>query len=390
MRILIVDESRATRLLARGALEELERTDLEILEADDGFQALDILKKESLKIDVLLVDWNIPRMNLVTFLKKVTVLFPVREIPVIVLADDAHAAEVPLALRWGAADTLLRPFTAETLQDRIAAVMRTRATGPGQETSTMLRAIVSASQVGVEGAFMTQLPVELADRLHKAASPRRFRSGGILIKPGQRVEAFQFILQGAVQIVRAEGGPPELRGIGDAIGERAFLSAEVAQITATAQRDGELAFIPHGTFGELVQQHRELSFYLGNLLARRPPAPKQAAGSAFNTELSGNLGTVSLPDLVQVLCMTRKTGLLNLSLQGKVAGIYFVEGEIHHAWIEKTEGEAAFTRIVGESRGAFIFDSGRPTPKRTIEMPAMNLLMEAARLQDEGRRPDGG
>src|SRR5262249_16911734 len=58
MRVLVVDDSRTMRRIICSALEELREESLEVLEAADGMEALQLLRNEKLEIDLVLIDWN--------------------------------------------------------------------------------------------------------------------------------------------------------------------------------------------------------------------------------------------------------------------------------------------------------------------------------------------
>jgi CheY-like chemotaxis protein len=72
-RILVVDDERIVRDLARILLE---REGFQVLTADDGEQALDIYRREGDAIDLVLLDYSMPRMNGVQTLKELAHLDP--------------------------------------------------------------------------------------------------------------------------------------------------------------------------------------------------------------------------------------------------------------------------------------------------------------------------
>jgi hypothetical protein len=99
----------------------------------------------------------------------------------------------------------------------------------------------------------------------------------------------------------------------------------------------------------------------------------------------GSLAELHLPDIIQLISVSGKTGvfqLVNGHLQGR---IFLHDGKIVHAELEDTTGEEAVYALAIWSQGDFRFDPGTATPHRTITKSNTNLLMEAARRLDEWR-----
>jgi uncharacterized protein DUF4388 len=99
----------------------------------------------------------------------------------------------------------------------------------------------------------------------------------------------------------------------------------------------------------------------------------------------GSLAELHLPDIVQLMSVSGKTGVFHLSdgpLQGE---IYLVNGQIVHAQFEDTQGEDAVYALAIWNKGEFRFDLGVQSEARTVTKSNTNLLMEAARRLDEWR-----
>jgi hypothetical protein len=104
--------------------------------------------------------------------------------------------------------------------------------------------------------------------------------------------------------------------------------------------------------------------------------------------LQGNLADLSFAELLQGLAASRRTGALFL-YRGKAQGaIHLGEGRVLDASVEgdgRLEGEEAFYRLACWSDGRFDFRPGAAPARKAIERDLVNLLMEAARRQDERR-----
>jgi hypothetical protein len=99
----------------------------------------------------------------------------------------------------------------------------------------------------------------------------------------------------------------------------------------------------------------------------------------------GSLAELHLPDIIQLISVSGKTGVFHL-IDGPLNGqIYLHDGKIIHAQIEDTSGEEAVYALAIWSQGEFKFEPGIATELRTISKSNTNLLMEAARRLDEWR-----
>jgi len=99
----------------------------------------------------------------------------------------------------------------------------------------------------------------------------------------------------------------------------------------------------------------------------------------------GSLTELHLPDIIQLISVSGKTGVFHL-VDGEMKGqIYLHDGQIVHAQIEDTSGEEAVYTLAIWRRGDFRFEPGKASEIRTISKSNTNLLMEAARRLDEWR-----
>jgi hypothetical protein len=99
----------------------------------------------------------------------------------------------------------------------------------------------------------------------------------------------------------------------------------------------------------------------------------------------GSLAELHLPDIIQLISVSGKTGVFHLT-DGPLKGeIYLNEGKIVHAQNEDTSGEEAVYALAIWRQGEFRFDPGPASEVKTITKSNTNLLMEAARRLDEWR-----
>lgn len=99
--------------------------------------------------------------------------------------------------------------------------------------------------------------------------------------------------------------------------------------------------------------------------------------------LDGNLEDFPLADVLQLINMGSRTGVLTINNASGTARIWFERGQAVHAVLGELEGERAVYETFNWKEGRFSFDTEGRTEKRTIEMDCQNLIMEAVRRLDE-------
>jgi len=118
MRALIVDDSRFIRQYLRQLLEGMG---LSCEEAMDGDQALEMLRGTSL-FDFMLLDVNMPGMSgleCVKQLREAGLQPPMKVMMVTTEADNSYICQ---ALDYGADEFLMKPFTPESLREKLAMI----------------------------------------------------------------------------------------------------------------------------------------------------------------------------------------------------------------------------------------------------------------------------
>lgn len=116
MRILSVDDSAATRLFIKKAIDVLG---FEFLEAGDGKEGLAVLERENGRVDLILLDRHMPEMDGMEMLEAVKSSENYKHIPVTMVTVEIERNEIHNALEKGAKNYLIKPFTQENLVGKI-------------------------------------------------------------------------------------------------------------------------------------------------------------------------------------------------------------------------------------------------------------------------------
>jgi two-component system chemotaxis response regulator CheY len=114
---LVVDDSRVVRMVARKILQDL---DFEILEAEDGSVALEVCKKQM--PDAILLDWNMPVMNGLDFLRRLRAVPGGDQPKVVFCTTENDLAHIQEAIGAGADEYIMKPFDSEIIQSKFSQV----------------------------------------------------------------------------------------------------------------------------------------------------------------------------------------------------------------------------------------------------------------------------
>ncbi|MGD9688777.1 MAG: response regulator [Phycisphaerales bacterium] len=113
MKILLVDDSKTMRSIEKSVLAQLGHSDID--EACDGQDALS--KIAVCAPDLVLVDWNMPNMDGLTFVK--TYRQTNKTTPIIMVTTESEKARVIEAIKAGVNNYVIKPFTPDLLSQRI-------------------------------------------------------------------------------------------------------------------------------------------------------------------------------------------------------------------------------------------------------------------------------
>jgi two-component system chemotaxis response regulator CheY len=116
MLALVVDDSRAMRSILTRLLSGLG---FDVAQAGDGSEALAVLEAGA-RPDVILVDWNMPVMDGLTFIKEVRACDEYRDISLMMVTTESEQGQIVRALAAGAHEYVIKPFTDEVIAEKLA------------------------------------------------------------------------------------------------------------------------------------------------------------------------------------------------------------------------------------------------------------------------------
>ena len=116
MRALVIDDSRTVRAILRAILTEIGMT---VVEAANGREGLDRLRDAD-DVGVVLVDWNMPEMNGLEFIRAVRAQRAYDPVRILMVTTETEQEQVIRALEAGANEYVMKPFTKEILVAKLS------------------------------------------------------------------------------------------------------------------------------------------------------------------------------------------------------------------------------------------------------------------------------
>jgi len=123
LRFLVVDDFSTMRRIVKNLLQELGYANVQ--EADDGSSALPMLKTGN--FDFVITDWNMPQLPGLELLKAVRADPNLTHLPVLMVTAEAKREQIVEAAQAGVSGYVIKPFTAQTLGEKLAKILQARA-----------------------------------------------------------------------------------------------------------------------------------------------------------------------------------------------------------------------------------------------------------------------
>ena len=115
MRVLIIDDAKAMRIILKQIIQSIGG---QVEEAGNGKEGLEKLKSMG-QADLVLVDWNMPEMNGLDFVRAVRADPNYRKLPIMMVTTETEASQMGKALAAGANEYITKPFTKDTIAGKL-------------------------------------------------------------------------------------------------------------------------------------------------------------------------------------------------------------------------------------------------------------------------------
>lgn len=120
MKVLVADDFATMRKIVRNILKQIGFDD--IVEAEDGQAAIQVLRNEN--IGLVVTDWNMPNMTGLELLQKIRNDPKTAHLPVLMVTAEGLKENVIAAVKAGVNNYVVKPFTAEVLQEKIEQIFK--------------------------------------------------------------------------------------------------------------------------------------------------------------------------------------------------------------------------------------------------------------------------
>jgi two-component system chemotaxis response regulator CheY len=116
---MVVDDSQIMRNIVKNTFSNL-KIPCQYIDAPDGEAAFQHLRDA--KVDLILLDWNMPRLSGIDFLKKVRAMDEYKDLPIIMVTSEAARLNVIEALKSGATDYIIKPVNEKIFLEKLAKI----------------------------------------------------------------------------------------------------------------------------------------------------------------------------------------------------------------------------------------------------------------------------
>jgi CRP-like cAMP-binding protein len=243
-----------------------------------------------------------------------------------------------------------------------------------------------------DAELFREMPDSVIRTIVSQATMADFSAGALVVRKGDPGDSLFVVKSGVVEVTNpAEGPPLAYLGRGDCFGELALLTGSERNTDVRVPQQAELIVIDRALFDDLMLNHPGFGSQLAIILAHRLVGVlEDLPDEKPKKELQGNLEYFDLATVVQTLISSAQTGVMTLSSQEDVlAQLYFQNGNIYRANFGHRRGDEAVHHLFQtELNGEFLFESRgvesvADGPDPGITVPAMALMMDSVRLQDE-------
>lgn len=117
--VLVVDDSRIMRNIVKNTFSSMD-IPCQFIEAGNGKEALQQLEQQ--EIHLVLLDWNMPELSGLEFLKKIRAMEQYKALPVIMVTSEAARYNVIEALKHGATDYIIKPVNEKSFREKLSKI----------------------------------------------------------------------------------------------------------------------------------------------------------------------------------------------------------------------------------------------------------------------------
>ncbi len=116
-KVIVVDDSSVMRQIIKNNLKQLGFEQSNLVDAEDGEQALKKMNEDD--VDLVISDWNMPKMTGIEFLREIRADGSMKELPFLMVTSEADKEKIMEAVQAGVNQYIVKPFNATQLEEKI-------------------------------------------------------------------------------------------------------------------------------------------------------------------------------------------------------------------------------------------------------------------------------
>jgi len=122
-KVIVVDDSSVMRQIIKNNLKQLGFELANLLDAEDGEEAMKRINEGG--VDLVISDWNMPKMTGIDFLKSVRSDGAFKDLPFLMVTSEADKEKIMEAVQAGVNQYIVKPFNANQLEEKIKEIFPT-------------------------------------------------------------------------------------------------------------------------------------------------------------------------------------------------------------------------------------------------------------------------
>lgn len=120
-KVIVVDDSSVMRQIIKNNLKQLGFEQSNLVDAEDGEQALRKINED--EVDLVIADWNMPKMTGIDLLKAIRSDGALKELPFMMVTSEADKEKIMEAVQSGVNQYIVKPFNATQLEEKIKEIL---------------------------------------------------------------------------------------------------------------------------------------------------------------------------------------------------------------------------------------------------------------------------
>jgi len=235
-------------------------------------------------------------------------------------------------------------------------------------------------------SFFRVIPKYIVEEIYQELSIDSYDAGTVIIEHGSVGHSVYVVVSGEVEVYVGDNKSPIANyKAGGLFGEMSLLTGNVCNANVETISETRLLTIKANTFNFLLDRFPELQKYFYRLLSSKFNKTNSLTSTIETSEMNGNLQKWPLPDLLETIHKSEKTGRLQLELESGRAYIDFLEGEVISAYCNNESGITAFLSLFSYLSADFSFLPHLVDPSKAVEPLGMflPLLMEGLVQADQ-------